>query len=396
MRARRPSHLTWTALRWLVPMALLPLPGCSCFGLECLFPLDTPQPPQSWAVFCEIEDYHVPRRCATPADLDLGIRMANAAVALTRREDSTIGLDYSPEATQALGCPAGTPVAVTFVGAYAKGTEMCLNDGPAKVGPSGLWHSADLACVSKCLDLFGTNPPDAGVNAFCNQRARAATNFPSLDDSDQLDLFTPYNGACTAGGMQNPSYDTALNPDARRVTGPPKWWYVSDGVEAGITLIRLAPTTGAFDQGAATRHLVTEGDGYVEVTAVEGNTDRAIGVSSGILPDTDPTLGGIGFAVRLATSFGWIIHESGVARTGFTVYQPGDRFRIRFTDNFDGTATVTYVQIPASCLPPMCEGMQVPITSPPAPYPLRVDASLYTQWASLGDVRLVRVKKSLF
>lgn len=124
--------------------------------------------------------------------------------------------------------------------------------------------------------------------------------------------------------------------------------------------------------------------------------DRACGLSSGIYPDTDPSLDDIDFAVRLAEGGGLIIHESGPAATPFIPYYLGDRVRIKFTDNFNGTASITYHLIPAACSGPLCEGSLIHTAASPATYPLHVDASLLTEGATLDDVRLVRVKKSLF
>lgn len=394
MRDQSNSRATWSALGWLAPVAFLAIPGC-----ELVFPLHQPPPPQDWAVFCDIEDRNQPRRCATDEDLQTGIPIGGAAIALTTRRTSSIGLDHSPAAIQQLGCAPGRPVAVTFVGPFPKGTAKCLTDAPAAIGPTGVWSNVQQVCYSKCYELFRTDEFDDTLDDFCNQSARPSTNFPPVADDDDDDLLAPFHQACTRGGMEGPAYDTATNPDPRRLAEPAPWRYVSSGVLVDGThhnsLTRVVPFAGQWDQGAATLHLISEGDGYVEFTATQTDTDRACGLSSGILPDTDPGLDDIDFAVRLAPASGLIIQEGGTPVTPFMPYALGDRVRIAFTDNFDGTADIAYHLIPATCPGPACEG-SVLRNGGPAAYPLHVDAALLTQPAHLGDVRIVRVKKSLF
>lgn len=226
MRDQWNSRVTWSAVRWLVPLAFLALPGC-----EYIFTLDPPPPPQDWAIFCEIEDRNVPRRCATEDDLMVGIRIGEAAVALTKRRTSNIGLDYAPEAIQAAGCAPGTPVAITFMGEFPKGTPKCVKDAPEAIGPNAWLRDADDVCFTKCYELFKSDQFDPDLDDFCNQHARASTNFPPVDDDDHDDLLTPFYPACTEAGMQHPSYDTETNPDSRRVPEPARWRYVSTGIE---------------------------------------------------------------------------------------------------------------------------------------------------------------------
>jgi hypothetical protein len=127
------------------------------------------------------------------------------------------------------------------------------------------------------------------------------------------------------------------------------------------------------------------------------DTARAAGLSVGDGADGDPTLDGIGFAVRLSPAGDVFIHESGVEQVSgnpnnvFATYASGDRIRVTFTDNFDGTTTIGYFLIPAACQGPLCQGMPLR-TAGPASYPLRVDASLRTPGAVLDDVRVVRIK----
>jgi hypothetical protein len=143
---------------------------------------------------------------------------------------------------------------------------------------------------------------------------------------------------------------------------------------------------------------ITRGDGYVEFTATETNLARALGLSSGAGPDTVYTIEGIDYAVRLGALGNIGIHELGVevpppGPNGFGVYGPGDRIRITVTDNLDGTANVAYYLIPAACSAgPSCTGTLLRSAPTPVSYPLRVDASLRNQFATLTRVKMVRIK----
>jgi hypothetical protein len=163
------------------------------------------------------------------------------------------------------------------------------------------------------------------------------------------------------------------------------------------TLSRSLPGTDVYDAGAASSQLITQGDGYVEFTASETNTARALGLSVGAGPDGDPSLDGIGYAVRLSNIGRIAIHESGTPVMGpgenntFGNYAAGDRLRLSVRDRLDGTADIVFSHIPASCAGPTCEGTELVVRGPAA-YPFRVDATLRDQGATLTDVRIVRIQ----
>src|SRR6185503_828786 len=161
------------------------------------------------------------------------------------------------------------------------------------------------------------------------------------------------------------------------------------------TLVRTAETTqpvSAFDAGAASSQVVTRGDAYVEFTAVQTTFTRMLGFSTGAPPDTDPTLDDVHFAISLSSSAEVFVVQSGIANGPLGTYQSGDRFRVVITDRHDGTADITYFQIPAACPPGTCSGLPLGPGAGPAPYPFRVDASLRELGAELNDVRIVRIK----
>ena len=111
-------------------LAFLAFPGCTGFDAGAVN-LTRGHPPHSSAIFCDIEDKSVPRHCATPEEVAIGVPIAGAAVALVRLQSSNIGLDYSPEAMAGFGCAVSPPqpVAVTFLGRFPDGLPVCLNCG---------------------------------------------------------------------------------------------------------------------------------------------------------------------------------------------------------------------------------------------------------------------------
>jgi hypothetical protein len=227
-----------------------------------------------------------------------------------------------------------------------------------------------------------------GEEAFCADHARVSTN------ANGACANAAFQNACTDGGLENLDF---LDP--RRAEEPVVWrdFHLAEAVGTGNSLAKNGPGTSNFDAGAASEQSITEGDGYVEFTAENDNTARAAGLSVGDGPDDDPTLDGIGFAVRLSPAGEAFIHESGVEQVSgitnnvFTTYVPGQRIRVTFTDNFDGTATIAYFLIGAGCKGSLCQGTPLR-TAGPASYPLRVDASLRTPTAVLDDVRVVFIK----
>ena len=63
-------------------------------------------------------------------------------------------------------------------------------------------------------------------------------------------------------------------------------------------------------------------------------------------------------------------------------------------DNFDGTATITYVRVAAPCFDgsPCGETLHPHERHHRAPIPLRVDSSLFDLGATVTEARLVRIQ----
>jgi hypothetical protein len=374
-----------------VPLAFLALPNCSFDGIGW------GHKPRNAVLLCDIENHATPRRCATDMDLLFGVRLESAAVDLVRGSNWTVALDYRPGAAAEAGltCPPGTPVAITYHDPFPRGTATCLNafemlydDGPFAGDPK-------KACEYRCNDTFGESASEE-TWAFCQAHAKVSTNA----DPFSLQLLS----GCEDNGTPKANFATALDP--RRVPRAVHWrdmagvWH---GSGSGNTLTRTAPGGGAFDAGAASKQAVSGGDAWVEFTATATDTGKACGFSVGAAtdasPDLDPTLDGIGFAVRLGALGNISIIENGVLVPGpdpggtFGTYADGDRIRIVLKDNLNGTASVAYYLIGSSCSAgPLCDGTLLRSDAGPAPYPFRVDASIATPGAVLTRVEMVHIK----
>ena len=169
-----------------------------------------------------------------------------------------------------------------------------------------------------------------------------------------------------AAGCLDPGEDVARSSAAVAVT-----WTNAVGVTpSGNDLAKTAGTTG-WNAGAVSVESIL-GDGYVELTSGEANTNKMAGLSVG---DSGQGRADIDFAIQLRASGTVGVYEAGVLRGGnFTSYAPGDRLRVEAK-----AGVVKYSKNGA-----------VFYTSAVAPgSPLLVDTSLNTPGATLLDVELV-------
>jgi hypothetical protein len=377
------------AAGWLFFLALMALPSCHLrSGFVAGGNLGRGPLPHGSAIFCDIENRAIERRCATATDTMVGIRMAAAAIALVREDTSNIGLDYSPAARAALGC-GEEPVAIEFLCPFPEGCAVCINC-ESVIGPSPAPYPDVLAaCVDHCEDINGDvpdeTPPTPEVAAFCasTDHARVSTNTSGC-----------VAGACLDAGSLRTDF-----VDPRRALEPVEWTDLVGTAADTNTLTRTAATSvpSDFDAGAASLQTIAGGDGWVEFTAVQTDHTRMLGLATGASPDADPTLNDIDFAISLSSDGHVFIVEGGTVVPGpnpdqsFVTYASGDRFRVKVTDNFDGTAEVTYFYIPAVCAEVLCDGVPLRVAGP-GTYPLRVDASLREVDAALDNVLVVRIK----
>jgi hypothetical protein len=330
----------------------------------------------------------------------MGIRLAEAALALNTGMNSNIGLDESPEARARCD---GQPEAVIFEAPFPDGLPVCVNCSTVFT-PSGP-ADADAACQLRCQDFYGDTladhsllpavPPTDDVRTFC-AHARAATNQP------QNSCFA---GACSLFGTPLPEFPPI---DPRRTPEAVSWTDFIGTAAAGASssdLTRTTAATATFDAGAASTQLITRGDAYVEFGGSQADQGHAIGLTE--IPaacpppctDTDGTLAGIDFAMVLSTGGRVGIVENGTNIPGpdidgtFGPYAAGERFRVRLRDNSDGTASVSFSRLVGICTPgnPCLE--TVLFTRPAAvQYPLRIDASLRQEGTTLLDVRVMRIQ----
>jgi hypothetical protein len=388
----------WLRAACFWPLVLLALPNCT-LDFDSVGPqpeeLFDPGPsPASSAIMCEIplRDLERVGECATQQDVDEGISFSEAATALAEGRSNPVALDWRPDALAACG---GMPMRKQFEGTFPDGLTVCLNCGtqiPA------VYASPTDACIAKCKDLNsveGEGTPE--TDAFCEANARTAVNY---------DQNICYDGACTAGG--NP--DLAFF-DPRKHQEKVVWIDASPGIlifgADNNSLQRTAPTTGPgeidFNEGAGSAQTIVEGDGWVEFAALQNGVSHVIGLRESCedpisCPDTDFGLGGIGFAISLNNDDNVYVIESGsplvVAGPFGNTYTPGERFRVRATDNHDGTATISYSRLTAACVEgTVCaEDVFHTHVGPSPSYPLRVDATFREVNATLENVTLVRKK----
>jgi len=378
----------WLMVGWFWPLVLLVLPNCgfqsdaSTGGGAAGPNLNPGDPPHSSAVFCDIEKQSA-RHCASDDEIAHGIRLASAAIALNVGATNAFALDDSPDA---LGRCGGKPEAVPFFGTFPEGFSVCVNCG--ETVNTTAYPDNNAVCAAQCEDFVGStrsdgtfvpaNPPDPATKAFCEQHARASTNFP---------LNGCFDNACLTAGAIDPSF-----VDPRRTPEPVVWENLIGVVSTGSTLTKLT-TTNDFDAGAVSIQTITGADGYVEFTAADTTTAKIGGLTSGPPdPDKDPHANTLNFGVGLSFDGNVFVFENGQQRGPFGTYATGDRFRVTVHDRFDGSATVMYSRVTGTCNPGAPCNEHVFFTSTiTGAYPFHVDASLFNQNAALANVQLVRI-----
>ena len=394
---------------------LTALPGC-----QAVFPIDAPPPddttpdpgfnlvrgplPREGAVFCDVI---LARRCATSLDIEQGIALTDAALALNTGRSSSIGLDYSAAAMANCAATTGGPEAIQFLGKFPEGEPVCLNCGEV-FGAGKANADAAAVCQAFCHDqvlnapnedgvAFPVKPPTADTITSCSATASVSTN---------MTLDACIGNACEASGTPVPFF---LDP--RRTPEPVVWFDpaatgAAAGGADGNDLTRTTATPGAFDAGAVSEQWITRGDAFVEFSAAAGGS-VLVGfaeVPSGCTdpaacPDADATDVSIKFGILLRYDGEFFIYESGVQRNGagldgsFGPSAAGDRFRVYVRDKNDGTASVRYAKLVGPCTPgAICNETVFYTSTVVATYPLRVDSSLFHQGATATDVRLMRIK----
>ncbi len=161
-----------------------------------------------------------------------------------------------------------------------------------------------------------------------------------------------------------------FNVDSLRTTREVLAWTQMVKVTAAVGVLRKsAGCDGCQDAGAISYATVASGDLFMEVTASETTTQRAVGLSHG---NSNVKVADIDFALQLWPGGGIDVRENGVYRAE-TTYASGDLFRIAVESSVvkyykNGTLFYTSAKAPV--------------------YPLRVDSSLLTSGATLKNVCL--------
>lgn len=325
--------------------------------------------------------------CATQAEADAGMSLTAAGTALATGQSANFALDWSPDALAACG---GLPIKKAFHGPFPDGLTVCLNCGSQI---PMVYATPEKACIAKCNELInysdGPFPPE-GASQFCAKNARTATNY----DKDQC-----YPDVCSTGGTPLPGW-----VDPRRAPEAVKWIdHLGTTDNSGSnTLVRTAATDPNVKAGAASAQLIASGDAWVEFEASATNTGQLLSLRSSCAdpyttcPDTDASFNALGYALVFFNdgNVGVLTSDPMVAVIGgFGTYSPGERYRIRATDNHDGKATISFSRLIGACAQgTVCqEDVFHTIVGGPA-YPLRVDTSLNEQGATLANVTLVRIK----
>jgi hypothetical protein len=406
---------------WFWVFLLLALPNCGlpsgtgeCYGSDCPgwdgdgdcdpgdpeCPDSNPDPESVWdpggapgdAIYCDFPKPPGGTECATAQEALDGLSMASAAVALVQGQSYAIALDWSADAVAACG---GLPRKTEYLeGSFPWGSTVCLNCG---LRIPATYATPTKACVAKCTDLInfgGGTIPAEGAAAYCDAHAKTSINT----DPDKC-----YSGYCSVGGTGTIEW--------RHIQEEVSWTDLSgtDLVNPGVdgSIKRTAATTGTgdsdFNAGAASTQLITTGDGWVEFAAGQNDLSHVIGLRTSCAdivvscPDTDYGLGGIGFALSLNSDNKVYVLEAGsplvVVETGFT-YTPSDRFRVRVTDQNNGTAVVSYTKVASGCLDGnVCAETPLYTSATAASYPLRIDVTFREVGASLDKVTVVRIKQ---
>lgn len=196
----------------------------------------------------------------------------------------------------------------------------------------------------------------------------AAVNYPLIVDTS---LYTP-NATITDAVISGSLIDVSQAAQLEDVA-----WTNAVGVQTSGNSVTKSGAASLWDAGAVSTRGIAPGDGYVEFTATEANTDRMCGLSNA---DSNQRFGDIDFAIYLTNGATVFIYENGTFKTSAGNYAAGDRFRVSVENG-----VVKYYKN---------GGLLYTSQTAPA-YPLLVDTSLHTPAATVSGAvisgRLVNV-----
>jgi hypothetical protein len=156
------------------------------------------------------------RHCAAPDEIEDGIRLASAALALNMGDSGTLVIDESPEARA--NCPNLEPEAFIVQGSFPEGLLVCLNCG--QIGST--YADVNKACKTRCLDTFSVDGPS---NHPAPRRSRSARTRarPPTSRSTRASLSrarTPASGRSILSWIRgaSPSRSYGATSSARSTT----------------------------------------------------------------------------------------------------------------------------------------------------------------------------------
>ena len=353
----------WLKVGWFWPLVLLALPNCflDATGIGTPPALEPGSNPTS-AIMCDIPKFtEVAPNCAQPEDEQYRhfLRARRRRAGQRRDQRLCAGLLAGPRRVQRR---AGEDGVLWIVSRRLRRLpELRYPDTRAV-------PDANDVCIAQCKDLFtfSEGPAPSDITAFCNANATVSTNF---------NKSTCFDEACESGTLKS---DFA---DPRRVPEPVIWHDLFGTAAPGNLLKRTAPTTGNddvdYNAGAASKQVISGGDGWLEFEAAETDLGHVVGLSESCdgCSDDDPSISDVQFGISLNLDGRVYVIESGVFVPGpdvnnsYGTYTANERFRVVVTDNNDGTATVSHYRVTGSCSP----GTPCPTTSSPrTPAPLRI------------------------
>ncbi|MBI4395740.1 MAG: fibronectin type III domain-containing protein [Elusimicrobia bacterium] len=255
------------------------------------------------------------------------------------------GSDTTPPVLSGIGSSN-----ITSSGASIAWTTNEPSDTQVDYGPTASYGSSSSLDSSLAtnhnVSLSGLNP-----QTLYHYRVKSRDAAGNLAVSGDNTFTTAASGGTGGGGVENIVWSSLVNCTA-----------------TGNTLKKTSGAGGSSDAGAVSQQTLASGDGYVEFTALETNTNRYAGLSNG---NTNTGSGDIDFAVRLA--FGTAeVRENGISMAQ-TTFAANDVFRVAVESGVvkyykNGVRFYTSTKVPA--------------------YPLLVDTSMIDLNATVANAVL--------
>jgi Calx-beta domain len=183
-----------------------------------------------------------------------------------------------------------------------------------------------------------------------------------------LALSSPGGGALL-GAPQAAVLTIADDDSNPPPSGTPVVWTSLVGVSPAGNKLTKTGATG-WNAGAISSQSLASGDGSIEVTAGETNTNRMFGLSNG---DTNQAYADIDFALYTRANKSLVVYEKGTIRGSFGTYKTGDKLAVAVESGvvkYERNGVVFF------------KSKIVPV------YPLLVDTSLYTTGATFTQAAL--------